>query len=115
MHQTNFHNIITNGEILLPQYYQLDSMIKPSIIEVNHSFNQMFLKSSAADLLYLGKGVKLDHFSIRLLVSAPKSYDPLQPAVKSPGILLRCPLDGASTACDEVVIDTTGKYKPSSI
>ena len=45
----------------------------------------------------------------RLLVGAPKSYDPLQPGVKSPGVLFRCPIDGDATTCTEVIVDTTGK------
>ena len=47
-------------------------------------------------------------YSNRLLVGAPKSYDPLQPGVKSPGVLFRCPVDGDVTSCTEVIVDTTG-------
>ena len=45
----------------------------------------------------------------RLLVGAPKSYDPLQPGVKSPGVLFRCPIEGDVTTCTEVIVDTTGE------
>ena len=46
----------------------------------------------------------------RLLVGAPKSFDPLQPNVKSPGVLFRCPIDNdIITNCEEVIVDTTGE------
>ena len=48
-------------------------------------------------------------FTLRLLVGAPKANDPLQRAVRTPGVLLRCPLDGPNTNCEEVVVDTTGR------
>lgn len=47
--------------------------------------------------------------NFRLLVGAPKANDPLQRTVRTPGVLLRCPLDGPSLRCDEVVVDTSGK------
>ena len=55
-------------------------------------------------------GHAMSVYSNRLLVGAPKSYDPLQPGVKSPGVLFRCPIDGAATTCTEVIVDTTGKF-----
>ncbi|XP_060600943.1 integrin alpha-2-like [Ruditapes philippinarum] len=46
-----------------------------------------------------------------LLVGAPRANDPLQPGITSPGVLLRCPLDGDSVRCDEVVVDTSGNVR----
>ena len=37
---------------------QLDLMIKLSFMEMFHFFANMFSKSSAAELLYVGKGLK---------------------------------------------------------
>ena len=58
----NFETMVTEGEIahdeqflLLPQYFQLYSMIKLLFLEVNHITNQGFLKSPAADLLCMEK------------------------------------------------------------
>ena len=40
----------------LPQYFQLYLVIKLSLMEIFHSFENIFSKLSAADLLYVGKG-----------------------------------------------------------
>ncbi|KAL4222565.1 integrin [Mactra antiquata] len=46
-----------------------------------------------------------------LLVGAPKANDPLQQGIQTPGVLLRCPVDGDSVRCDEVVVDTSGNVR----
>ncbi|XP_053373891.1 integrin alpha-2-like [Mercenaria mercenaria] len=46
-----------------------------------------------------------------LLVGAPRANDPLQQGITSPGVLLRCPLDGDSVRCEEVVVDTSGNVR----
>ena len=65
MHLTTFENIATKGEIaqneqflLLPQCFQtLYTVVNiPTIIEIFHIIEFTFSKSSAADLLYVGKG-----------------------------------------------------------
>ena len=63
LQQTTFENIVTKGEIaqdeqfhLLPQCFQLLSVIILSFIEISLVFAGYFLNSSAADLLYVGKG-----------------------------------------------------------
>ena len=62
LQQTTFENIVTKGEIaqneqilILPQCFQFYSIIVPLIIENVHIFAKMFLKSSAAYLLYVLK------------------------------------------------------------
>ena len=59
----HFENIVAKEEIaqneqfiLLPHCFQLFSIFKPSFKEIFHIFPQMVLKSSAADLFYVGKG-----------------------------------------------------------
>ena len=54
---------MTKGEIaqseqflLLPQRFQLFTVIKPTFIYCFRDFAKMFLKSSDADLLYVAKG-----------------------------------------------------------
>ena len=63
LQQTTFENIVTKGEIaqneqflLLPQCFQLFSVIILTILENFHIFELTFLKSSAAGLLYVEKG-----------------------------------------------------------
>ena len=63
LQQTTFENTVAKGEIAhneqflhLPQCFQLYLMMKLLCIEIFHIFVNMFLKSSAADLLYVGKG-----------------------------------------------------------
>ena len=63
LQQTTFENIVTKGGIaqnmhflLLPQRFQLFSVIIPTFIELFHVFASMFSESSAADLFYVGKG-----------------------------------------------------------
>ena len=58
-----FENIVTKGEIaqneiflLLPQCFKLFSVIIPTIIEIFHILEWTCSKSSAVDLLYVGKG-----------------------------------------------------------
>ena len=58
-----FENIVAKGEIahdqqflLWPQSFQLYLIIKLSFMEIFQVFVTMFSKSSAADLLYVGKG-----------------------------------------------------------
>ena len=45
--------------LLWPQYFQLYLTIKLSFMEIVQVFVTMFLKSSAAELLYVGKGLRL--------------------------------------------------------
>ena len=57
----HYENIVTNGEIThyenkVTHCFQLYSRILSSFFEVFHSFAWLFSKSSAADLLYVGKG-----------------------------------------------------------
>ena len=61
--QTTFENIVAKGEIAhdeqflhLPQCFQLYLIIKGPFMEISQCFARMFSKSSAADLLYVGKG-----------------------------------------------------------
>ena len=61
LQQTTFENFVTKGEIaqqflLLSQCFQLFLMIKLSFMEIFHIFANMFLKTFAAELLYVGKG-----------------------------------------------------------
>ena len=63
LQQTTFENNVTKGEIaqyeqflLLSQCFQLFSVIKPTFIKLFRVFAWMFSKSSAADLMYVGKG-----------------------------------------------------------
>ena len=50
-------NIAKNYQlVILPQSFQLFSVIIPSFSEIFHNLLKMFLKSSAADMLYVGKG-----------------------------------------------------------
>ena len=58
-----FENIVANGEIahdkqfpIWQQCFQLLLMINLAFMEINHIFSNMFSKSSAADLLYVGRG-----------------------------------------------------------
>ena len=57
-----FENIVAKGEIvheqflLWPQYFQLYLTIKLSLMEIFQVFVTLFSKSSAAELLYVGKG-----------------------------------------------------------
>ena len=60
---TTFKNIVAKGEIahdeqfpLWPQCFQLYLTIKLSFMEIFQVFVTMFSKSSASDLLYMGKG-----------------------------------------------------------
>ena len=50
-HDEQFHH--------LPQCFQLNIMIKLSLMKIFHIFEKMFSKSSAADLLYVGKGYNI--------------------------------------------------------
>ena len=61
--ETTFENIVAKGEIardeqfpLWPQCFQLYLTVKISLVEIFQVFVTMFSKSSAADLLYIGKG-----------------------------------------------------------
>ena len=63
LQQTTLENIVTKGEIahdeqfpLLPHCFQLYLIIKFSFMEIFHIFADMFSKSSAAELPYVGKG-----------------------------------------------------------
>ena len=63
LQQMTFENIVTKEEIahneqfrLLPHCFQLYSVIKPLFKGIICSFAKIFSKSSAADLLYVGKG-----------------------------------------------------------
>ena len=63
LQQTTFENIVAKGEIthdeqfhLWPQCFQLYLTINLSLMEIFQDFATMFSKSSAADLLYVGKG-----------------------------------------------------------
>lgn len=60
--------------------------------------------------IYFGYSLAMlrNNFGNWVLVGAPKANDPLQGGIESPGVLLRCPLDGASIQCEEVRVDTTG-------
>ena len=58
-----FENVVAKGEIahheqfhLWPQRFQLYLTIKLSFMDILQIFVTMFSKSSAADLLYVGKG-----------------------------------------------------------
>ena len=62
----SFENIVTKVEIaqnkqffLLSQVFHLFLIIKPLFIEIVHVFANIFGKSSAADLLYVGKVLSL--------------------------------------------------------
>ena len=62
LQQTAVKNIVTKGEIahheqflLLSQCFQLYSIIKLLLMEIFQVYANMFSKSSAADLLYVGK------------------------------------------------------------
>ena len=61
--QTTFKIIVTKGEIAhneqflhLPQLFQLYSIIILSILDIFYILDLIISKSSAADLLYVGKG-----------------------------------------------------------
>ena len=63
----DFKNIVTKREIvhngqvfLLPQCFQLGSIILLSFMEMFHIFATMFSKLHAVDLLYVGKGLLWD-------------------------------------------------------
>ena len=63
LQQMTIENIVEKGEIahdeqflLLRQYFQLFSTNKLSLTEIFCNYATMFSKSSAADLLYVGKG-----------------------------------------------------------
>ena len=43
---------------ILPQCFQLYLMIKLSFMEISHTFANMFSKSSAAKVSYVGKGLR---------------------------------------------------------
>ena len=56
-------NVEAKGEIahddqflLSPQYFQLNEIIILSLMEIVHTFDQMFSMFSAADILHVGKG-----------------------------------------------------------
>ena len=64
LQQTTFEKSVAKGEIAhdnkfvhLPQCFQLYLMIKPLFMDIFHTFANMFSKSSAADLFYVGKGL----------------------------------------------------------
>ena len=52
---------------LLPQCFQLYLMIKRSFMEIFHIFANMFSKLSAADLLYVGKGLEKSMLILSLI------------------------------------------------
>ena len=58
LQQTTFENLVTQNEqfLLLPQCFQLFLIILLLFMEIFHVFVYKFSNSSAADLLYVGKG-----------------------------------------------------------
>ena len=66
LQQTTFENIVTKEEneqfLLLPQRFQLFSVIIPTFIELFFVFAKMISKSSDAELLYEGKGYEMFGF-----------------------------------------------------
>ena len=63
LQQTTFENSVTIGKtahdehfLLLPHFVQLYSILILIFKEILHIFAKMISKSSAADLLYVGKG-----------------------------------------------------------
>ena len=61
LQQTTFERIVAKEEIApFVTIVQLFLIAKLSLIEIFHVFEYRFPKSCAADLLYVGKGVKLE-------------------------------------------------------
>ena len=71
LQQTTFENIVTKGEIFhtkqllhLTQCFQLYLIIELSFMENFQIFARILSKSSAADFLYGGKGLRVDPVKI---------------------------------------------------